>query len=78
MRTVVSLGIAAVLLAGCGGHSENEQRYLADVQSDGVTGMSDTALLQAGHDVCDNKSIDYVQGVVARLDITGAALHYLC
>ena len=73
----IALGAALLAgLAGCGGaSSEDESRYLAAVSS---AGLSDDAALQAGYDVCDDKEIDYISDLAARLTITGAALGYLC
>ena len=69
--------IVVFIVVASGGNSQAETRYLAAVQSGGVA-LSDDVILQAGHDVCDNKSIDYIGDAGARLIITAEAISQLC
>jgi hypothetical protein len=71
------LVIVLIWVIASAGRSEGETRFLAAVQSDGVH-LSDDALLQAGHDSCDGKSIDYISDPADRLVITVEALGTIC
>jgi hypothetical protein len=73
---VVLIAVLVFLVTSIG-HSAAEDRFLAAVQSDGIT-ISDDAALQAGHDVCNGKPIDYIPDVNVRLLIAGEALGNLC
>jgi hypothetical protein len=73
---VVLVGVLVFLVTSIG-HSDAETRFLAAVQSDGIT-ISDDAALQAGHDVCDGKPIDYITDANVRLIIAGEAFGQLC
>jgi len=85
IRLLAAATAAATLaLAGCG-QSDNESRFLAAVHND-APGMSDTTLLQAGHDFCDHRddpdggygAIDYIGDQGAQLNIGLSADLYLC
>jgi len=77
--------IAALCLAGCGGRSAAESHFLANVHAD-APGLSDTTLLQAGHDFCDHRSdpdggygaINYIGDQGEQLNIGLSADLYLC
>src|SRR5690349_13540750 len=74
---VLVLLIVVLIVVASGGNSQAETRYLAAMQSGGVT-LSDYVVLQAGHDVCDHKPIDYIGDAGARLIITAEAISQLC
>lgn len=87
-RRVLSFAVAAaavLTIAGCGGRSDAESRFLAAVEKD-APGMTDGALLQAGHDFCDHRSdpdggykaISYVGDQGVALNIGLSADLYLC
>lgn len=85
-RPVVLIVLAAALtLVGCGGQSAAESRFVADVHNQ-APGLSDTTLIQAGHDFCDHrgdpdggyKAISYVGDQLEALNIGLSADLYLC
>lgn len=55
MRRSILAVVVLLALAGCGGHSAAESRFLASMHGE-AAGMSDSTLLQAGHDFCDHRS----------------------
>lgn len=78
MRRVVlpATVVAAVLVvAGCGGRSAAESRFLASAEPD-APGLSESALLQAGHDFCDHRSDpDGGYGAISYVGDQGVALN---
>lgn len=74
----------ALVLAGCG-QSAAESRFVASAHKD-APGLSDAALIQAGHDFCDHrgdpdggyKAISYVGDQGEALNIGLSADLYLC